>query len=100
MRKTLLRTWRRAVPGGAPCEGMTSRTNTTDDGAGNLSTRGAAHSSPRRAASGALNLFEDGGGRRLPTQCAQKSVRRSSAPTRFAFDVLAATAARGASCDA
>ena len=100
MRKTLLRTWSRAAPGGAPCEGMTSRTKTTADGAGNFSARGAAQASPRFAASGAPSLVEDGGGRRLPTQCAQKSGRRWNEPTRPASETLSAAAARGSSGEA
>ncbi len=72
MRKTLLRTWRRAAaPGGAPCEGMTSRTKATAQGASSFSARGPSQLSPRFAASGALTFVAAGGGSRRLTQCAQ-----------------------------
>lgn len=91
MRKTLLRTCRRARPGGAPCEGMTSRTKTGDEAAGNFSARGGPPTSPRCATSGVLSLFEGGGGRRLPTQCAHKTARRASALPLRVFEALPST---------
>lgn len=91
MRKTLLRTWRRARPGGAPCEGMTSRTKTGGEAACNFSARGGAPASPRCADSGAPSLFGGGGGRRLPTQCAHKTARDASTLPLRAFEALPST---------
>lgn len=99
MRKTLMRTWRRAWPGGAPCDGMTARVNEAAGSASGFGARGARLTDSRCA--GAASRTSRGVGRKSerPMQCAHEIAGAlKTRPLSTASTVVAACSV--ASCDA